>query len=1581
MIRILGILLALATLSGHALGQSITATVPGDRLGWEADELNVVISLLETSQVRLEVYSPAFDPDDYRASLDGRPELGDERYDRGEGEVQAHFSLWRNDSVLLERSFGVAPHGTEVLFDGELAPGEYTLRSSFDGLGKNSFVYTLESEPAAAVYFGAGETMLFNIRGPELQDVLTVVVDEEHAPATFELYDGDGPSELGGRLTTPSGPIEIPISGDLEWSTIRLGQPGTYTFSFYQPEGAYQHSNTIGIRANARLRSTPTGLRFTRLAPVQVRIIDVDGVNLPGNYVIETEGELRTAVLTGLPDNYRLVDTQTEGGVVENPRRVNFGADGGVAIYVAERVPSHRSQLTVYARLLYPGHSSPYDLSYLLSETAYSLGEAGELTIDVTPGVYTFRLPRIPGAKVSGPNSVIVGEGDHVHAYFVVEPQVQLNLAVDVYTRWQDEQFVFTATGSTLYQEPLPGLLRLALPAGLEALGPTAVEGTLVAGEPLVLMVPAAGRLVGEHGVPATLEQWGLSDQVNVQVLAPAVVEPEPQPEPKPEPEPEPEPEVVDPEPEPEPEPVVEEPEPEPEPLPDFAVARRSTIHLDFQAGRVHRCELAPLAPGESATLGLTLRVTDLALYAEPRIRPSANPAGALEVYVSSVSLGASGETAELRLQVRNLSDQNVAGGSVLVPLPLGTEAVNDANCVDAAQAGETLLLGHTLPEGATYVAGSSTLNGATLSDPAVNGDTLIWQLPWSEAGTVAYDVRHEAALPALAEPQLTTVYAEREHSLVGSLSRDDLAMAQGDHAATLEEASADLSAAPITGVASQILLAPARLVADGRNPLLVDVLVLNDAGEPVGNGVLSVAANGELAGVDAAPLVSGHQVVLTDGRARVELAPTSTPYTLVLSVLAVTEDGDLLVSERLQVLGTRTGLYQGQVSVTASFATPFSASGYARGYLELPLGDEGTLQAAVDVGASADGIDLDRSLAQRPQDSGRFPLTAAGEEAAPTLASADGIGVLYTAPGLSLGYYDGRAAVPGVTGLPSLTGAHATVSLAEGFEVQGYAALVASGTRTRVFAGDGTRRYSLGESVRPGSESVNVVAGTTVTPLVRNRDYVLDAYLGAITLVNPLWPYDFDMNPVTLHVEYAPATEPRDTVHGGFGVRYRASGATSTLSLEVGAAYTGHTTIGASLAWQGGRLDASAAYQLELADDASLSGRAELGYALTPQDRLSLRHVTARNNTTSLTYLHRFDWAQQNALTLSAGLAHTWEQSLLAAIVGADLRTGDLTVGATHTQPFDPGAQASTRATVGYDLNQNLTAKASAEIVWGNDVISVVGLEQRLGSTELSLSYELPTAAGAGNRARFGVRAPFDLTRNLSLDLHAGHSQSFNDGRADTSGGAALRYRTDGFVATLGGEVAYSGSQFKVVLRSGASGQLGQDQNLSFDANYQVVPSLEGRFTVAYSLKRGPLNLLTYHRMINRPGASLLEGELAPTLNFANRLQLRPGLAYRVLLDDPEGSAYQGSLFAVYYLQPRLGEWNTTLGLGLGGHMLYMPGLDAMAYGLSAEAQARIVDEVWLAVGYTLGGFEGLTHESRGGLYLRLDLVTGGQF
>lgn len=1574
--RIIGALAALLVLllaAGTVTAQTLEATVPGDLLGWETDELDVVLSVLETSRVRLEVYSPAFDPDDYRAALEGRPELGDERYDRGEGELGARFSMQRGGSVVFERDFGVAPHATEVLFDGDLAPGEYTLTSSFKGLGKNTFVYSLTSDPAVAVYFDAGATLLFNVRGRELQDVLTVIVEPQDVPATFELYDGDGEAELRGRLTGPSGPIAIPVSGDLEWSTIRLGRPGTYTFSFYQSEGAYQYSNTIGIRTDARLKSTPAGLRYARLAPVSVRIVDTAGLRLPGSYVVESEGQLRTAVLTGLPAGYRLVDTTTTGGIVEGPERVRFGSEGGEAVFVAERVPVPASSLTLEATLEYPGAAQPYPLEVSVDTTPWQLDADGVLTQEVSPGVHTLRVPRIPGASVTGPTAVIVSEGEDARAAYVVRPRAELTLHVDVHTRYVGEEFVFTATGVTAFEQALPGTLTLTLPSGLAGEELLELGGKLRAGEPLVLSVPAIGVEPGIYTVPATLAPWGLNASVEVEVLALPEVEPEAEPEPEQEPAVEPTPES-EPEPAPEPEPELEPEAEAPAPLPDFTMERRSTVHVAFQAARVLRCELdaggrGALAPGAERTFGFSLRVTDPSLYRAPELRPVALPEGKLGVHL--VEVMRNGDVVDVTVQVHNYSNEPVIGG-VLVPLPLGTESVSGPDCLDGTASGQELLLAHEVPAGGEYVPGSATLDGVAIDDPAVRGDALVWRLPWREAGVISYDVTHTDALPPLASPSLTVLFSEREYRLQG-----DLGSAAAPDRGPLTAQEAELTApGALVGNAHELRFEGVHLVADGRNPLAVDVLVLDEDGQPVGDGVLSVAANAELIGPDADPVTSGFQVNVSDGRARIELAPATTPFQLHIAALAATETGALAADAALDVAGTRTGLYQAQLSVTAHLAGP-EISGFGRGYAEIPLGANGTLQAALDVGASAAGLDTDRSLAQVPELADRFPLTGAGEEAAPTLRSSDGVAALYTAPGVSVGYYEGKPQVPGVPGLASRTGAHGAVQLAEGFEVQGYAALVASGSLSHDFPGDGTRRYSLGRSVMPGSESVSIVAGAERRTLVRNRDYVIDSYLGAITLVQPLWPYDADLAPQVLHVEYTPAEEVRDSVHGGLGVRYRAEG----LTAEVGAAWTGEAQVGAGLSLESGRFDVDARYLASIGASTSVKGSATAAYSLTPIDRLTLKHVTAAENRTSLTYAHDFAWDKSGKLTLSGGVGTVWERGVVSALLGADLRSGNLTLGAAHDQPFSANAPAVSTARVGYDLNANLTLTATGEVTWGRDFRSVLGLVQRIGATELTASYELPTASGAGNRARFGVRAPFRLTDALSLDLHAGAGGALGGGSLDLAGGAALRYRAEGFNASLGGEVAHDGSRFKVVLRGGAAGQLGKDQNLAFDANYQVVPTLEGRAGVAYSLKRGPWNLLTYHRLLTRDDSSVLEGELAVTVNVDNHLQLRPDVAYRLLLDDPDGNAYQGSLFALKYFEPRLGSWDTTLGLGLGGHVLWQPATSAVAYGLSAEAQARLIDEVWLGVGYTFGGFEGITSTTRGGLYVRLDLAVGGQF
>ena len=1457
---------------------TVQATVPGDLLGWETDELNVIVSLAQPGYVRLEVYSPAFDPDDYRASLEGRTELGDERYDGGAGDVRSFFTLSRGGAVMLEREFGVAPHASNVLFEGELPAGEYHLTSSFEGLGKNTFVYTLESDPDADVFFDADATMLFNVRGSELQPVLIVELEEQDVPVRFGIYDGDGREELRGRLDTPSGPIELPISGDLEWAYVTLGQAGTFTFSFYQPEDAYQHSNTIGISTDVRLQYTPEALRVTRAAPVSVRIIDEAGIAVPGTYRIDTEGQLRTAILTGLPDDWFLVDTETTGGFIESPERVVFGAQGGQAVFVARRAERAPTLLTITALADMPDGTEAWPLELTLNNEPVQLGDDGRGTWAVTPGIF-FMNPVVPeGWTIQGPASVTVEEGEHARAHF-----------------------------------------RLGAPAP----------------EPVVI------------------------------IPEPVVPEPEPvvEPEPEPvvvEPEPEPEPSV-----EPEPEPVVVEPEPEP--LPVFDVERTSTVFLDFQAGHIARCELGSLEAGAASSLGLIASITDDALYSPALILPAASPDG-VSVHVASAERD--GDTVDIRVQVRNNTGDTVDDAFVLVPLPLGTGLPATAACGVTAMVGEELLISHELPAGAGFVPGSARLDGEQLPDPRVVGsaepELLLWRVPYRTVGTLSYVITHEDALDALSEPTLTLGIGDREHQLAGTVPFSSFPR---DPAAELAAGEAGLSFEPVS------------LVADGRSPLVVDIVLRDEEGNPFGDGWLSIAANSALSGPDATDSLSGYQVELVDGLATVVLEPVPTPFTLHVEALAHVDGlDDLQASSDLEVLGTRTGLYQAQVSVTASFVGGFELSGLARGYAELPVG-AGTLQAAVDVGADSAGLDLDRSLSQRPDPTDRFPLTGAGSEATPALRSSDGVAALYTAPGLRVGYLESASTVPAVSGLPGTTGLHARAELGESVTIQGYAAMIAGDMRRQVIVPDGTRRYSLGESSVRGSETVYVRTGLEDLELVRFVDYTLDEVLGVVNLVRPLWAFSSDMEEVRLVVDYAPDGAARDQVAGGVGVRYQRD----SLTLEVGAAHHAHLRLGVGVAWTADRLGIDLRYGLAFEDDPSLSGRASIRYAVTDAGRVELLHTTGAPgnvNSTTVSYSHRFGSADADRqITASVGVRYAWEARNVYGRANAELAAGSFTVGLGHEQAFGTDARSTSTASVAYRINPNLSARAAFELVWGNSFNGVLGLEQRVGNSVLELSYQLPTVSGGGNLARFGVRTPFQLSDNVYLDLHGGITRQLSGGDTDLAAGAALRYSSDNLRATLGTEVAHGSSGFKVVLRAGAAGQLSADQTLSFDANYQVVPTLEGRLSVAYALKRGPLNFLTYHRLLNRAAGSVLEGEVAPTLNFANRLQLRPNLAYRMLLDDPDGNAYQASLFAIWYLQPRLGGSDFVLGLGGGAHYLFMPALGASSYGFSAEVQARLVREVWLGVGYTFGGYQGLTADTRGGLYLRLDLVTGGQF
>ncbi|MFN4074121.1 MAG: hypothetical protein ACK4G4_12015, partial [Thermus sp.] len=92
--------------TGHAQGEvALKTTVVGLDLEWELQGYEVWL-VPRAGTGRIELYSPGLDPEDYRSALRGKEELGDERYDRGLGQIRTLFQLYQGSQLIREMAFG-----------------------------------------------------------------------------------------------------------------------------------------------------------------------------------------------------------------------------------------------------------------------------------------------------------------------------------------------------------------------------------------------------------------------------------------------------------------------------------------------------------------------------------------------------------------------------------------------------------------------------------------------------------------------------------------------------------------------------------------------------------------------------------------------------------------------------------------------------------------------------------------------------------------------------------------------------------------------------------------------------------------------------------------------------------------------------------------------------------------------------------------------------------------------------------------------------------------------------------------------------------------------------------------------------------------------------------------------------------------------------------------------------------------------------------------------------------------------------------------------------------------------------------
>lgn len=795
-----------------------------------------------------------------------------------------------------------------------------------------------------------------------------------------------------------------------------------------------------------------------------------------------------------------------------------------------------------------------------------------------------------------------------------------------------------------------------------------------------------------------------------------------------------------------------------------------------------------------------------------------------------------------------------------------------------------------------------------------------------------------------------------------------------------------------LAGRTERVVAEGVQLQADGSTPVRVRVRALDANGLGTAVPFVTVRSSLEPLSPDANPQEAGYQVRLTDGEGVLELRPQTVPATLTLEFGVDT----LVQRQVLAVTPDPARVALGHVSVTLGLTPLHFADARGAAYLETMLG-AGKLYAAV----NSEGLPTQENPTQR------FPLYGDASTQTVPLSGADPVAFRYEHPDYWAHYR--QATVPvDVFPVGSLTAL--AFSTRGDTRISGYAALVPREQVDEILTPDGTRLYRLRVSpVAPDSESIELVtrepgSGKELgrTELRRMVDYTLDPITGVLTLSRPLTRVDEAFRDVTLEVRYRTAQPlsnrglswgaqvQRDA--GPWSVAAAAVQLDGTLSSGARARYTTANTRASALVAYSGAWQVSADVQSKLTFGvASASVRyQQAGYAglgafdegLRAQGSVQAKLNDRWTGVLEGTYVSA---PEEHSSTVSA-VARTTQGPFS---IGGGVRAGSgdkagfgllgelgyrgepLNVDLTHYQALT-GAGSTTTFSASYALSPNVSLTAREEVRWGEDSRGHLGLSGRFGSTNLSVQYELPTASGDGNRARFGVDTTLPLNRQYSLGLAAAYLYDLEDQESEASFSPTLRYQNGQTSATLGADFSVRAGVLKTVLRGGITTSVNDRLTVTADgtAEFGATPGARVAFGSAY--RSGDWNGLAYLRY---QSGSLAAGR--PELTGEGQLEyhrgtwaLRGGVAARTLLNDPDSFTWQPSVAGMAYVT----DW---LGLGAGARALIQPATQTAQYGFGIEASLRTLPGIWTTLGYNLSGFDGLgTVYTRPGFYVRLDFI-----
>lgn len=535
----------------------------GDQLHWSnaPDDFRLVVGR-DSQNLKLEIFSPGLNLNEYSARRGGSDYIGDERYDH-----KNFFTRFRlrnaQNAVVTEKTFSTSAKNDWFSFvNRPLAPGVYSLEVRSHGKGKNAF--GLIASGGARLEATQFTVNAHGKPGAEMAAAsIPVPASLVGQRVRISNYDGDGANELVLYVRFPNGRLQrLTTSGDVIWAStdvlVTKDLVGTWQLVARIGPHPTQFSNSFTLRFRtlakgasplfAQLPVTapsapahtpkpdtkgtppamtppappsdpppPATAQTEAPGPISVSIVDETGEVVPeAHYTLKGETERRVELQ--LPQGFNRANTEItvgDGVLLDDGNTVLVGTGGASIRFTVRQV---RADLRVNAvaeigsrRVNLEGVPVTIDGQTKPAGSSFSL-QPGDWTIAPTP---------LAGSQAQA-LTIKLEAGASETLTIVYRVEADLKLEAERSSLMVGESVKLTATASTAFPYPVPVALALEFPDGLLADAKLKLEGQLQANQPLALGIPARAVMPSENAtVTAQLQPFDLTQTARLEIKAP----------------------------------------------------------------------------------------------------------------------------------------------------------------------------------------------------------------------------------------------------------------------------------------------------------------------------------------------------------------------------------------------------------------------------------------------------------------------------------------------------------------------------------------------------------------------------------------------------------------------------------------------------------------------------------------------------------------------------------------------------------------------------------------------------------------------------------------------------------------------------------------------------------------------------------------------------------------------------------------------------------------------------------------------------------------------------------------------------